>query len=92
MEMEMWNYGIKISNKFRFYTLFSGRMKDTQMRLRQPDNDKWTLLTTHLSKNMKILANNDVYQSETNDLWHRLQDARQVLSVYGIRCKAPVFL
>ena len=29
--------------------------------LRQPDNDKWTLLTTYLSKNMKILANNDVY-------------------------------
>ena len=41
------------------------------MRLRQPDNDKWTLLTTHLSKNMNILANTHVwYYSGTNDLWH----------------------
>ena len=57
----MWNYGTKIGDNFFFLNAFFRSIKNTQMMLRQPDNDKWTFLTTHRSKNMTILANNDVY-------------------------------
>ena len=69
--------------------------------MRQPDNDKWTFLTTHLSKlyeNLKVANEWMMYLSipvrnlttnDPNSRWHtcRLQDAGQVLErqAYGIR-------
>ena len=47
-------------NTINFFSkrFFFRSVKNTQIRLRQPDNEKWTLLTKHLYKNMKILTHN----------------------------------
>ena len=61
--------GPKIGDTVRFFSkrFFSGWLENTQQ-----DNEKWTLLIIHLFLNMKILANNVLYQQGTSILTQEL--------------------